>query len=553
MKKVSRRNFLKAVGITAAAAAVAGALTGCGSTSSGSTASGSTGASSAGASGAAADVVNIGSTGTLSSINPLLMDATIMMQYACMLQFCPLVALDENAEFSYVLADSIETEDNLTYTVHINDAAAWSDGTPVTADDVKFTITRLASNVIANPNMMLTALVGTDDNTGYLPEGVTELEGVQVVDEKTCTITFKYEMNRVSVLNGYAQYIHVLPAHVLADVPEADLAGYDWFKAPTVVDGPYICTDLDNDHYVSYKANEAYWKGAPQIPYLNIKVVESAQLLSGLQSGEIDYVPPLLGTFNLDDYNTVLALENVNADYGQAYSVESLFLNCKNIPLEIRQAMLCGLDRQTIIDGLLSGAGEQCDGFAVPEGPYWKGLEPTAFDAARATELVAQATANGWDPTTTYEMYLNSGEETLINAATIVQSFWQAVGIQVNVNPVDLGTLMTMAEGGEGDIYGVQYTYPPVDPSWDIQWVLGSWCFYDNDIIQSNLNTMWNTNDSEAYAEALYAIDQDVQANVPLIDVYVNGTLGAVAKRLSGAKVSTYGCLNAVETWTLNA
>ena len=54
-------------------------------------------------------------------------------------RFLPLVELDPELNFQPMLADSVTTEDNQTFTVHIDDAATWSDGTPVTAEDVEFT------------------------------------------------------------------------------------------------------------------------------------------------------------------------------------------------------------------------------------------------------------------------------------------------------------------------------------------------------------------------------------------------------------------------------
>ena len=544
MKKITRRNFLKVTGIAAAVSAAAGLLTGCG---------GSSGSIAQGGSAANEQIVNIGSTGVLATLNPLMVDATWVNVYGATLQFNPLVALDENAEFENILVESITTEDSLTYTIRIHKDAKWSDGTPITADDLKFTMNCLTSAKLGNTTMILSALAGTNDS-GHRDEGVAEVEGVKVVDEKTCTFTFKSNMNMVTFLNSYAQYIYTVPQHVLKDVPEEELAAYDWFKKPTVVSGPYRCVDVDYNHYASFEANEKYWKGAPAIAKLNIKIVAGAQLLSGLQTEEIDVVPPLLGTINQADYEAVLALPNVDAEYGAAYAVESLFINCNAIPeVEIRQALLAGLDRQTIIDGLLGGNGTICDGFAVPDGPYYKGLQPVKFDAAQAAALVQAAKDKGWDSTKEYSLYLNSGEEVLINAATVAQSYWQAIGINVKLVPVDLATLMNMCINGEGDMYGVQYTYPPVDPSIDVQWVLAYWCFYWNDIIENGLNDIWATNDSAVYAEKLYAIDQDVQKNVPFINLYANGPLGAVTKRVSGAKATMYGTLNNVHEWTINA
>lgn len=546
MSKVSRRSFLRALGLTGVASAVAGLVTGCGSAS-------SPAASQSGA-GAASDkkVVNIGSTGGLTTLNPLLVDATWINMYACMLQFRPLVIMDDNEGFLPGIADRIETEDNLTYTIHIDDKAAWSDGTPVSADDLIYTLWALSSAKVGNLTMSLVAIEGVDDTIGYRAEGVDSLDGVQKVDEKTISITFKWAMSPNVFKTGYAQYIYVVPKHKLESIPEDQLATTEWFNTPEVVSGPYICTDKDNDHYISYKANEAYWLGAPQIPLLNIKVVDGAQLLSGLQSGEIDVVPPLLGTINQEDYNTVLNLPGVTAQYGSRYAVESLFINCNNIPeKEIRQALLCGLDRATIVAGLLNGEGDLYDGFAVPAGPYNKGLEATAFDAGKAAALVDAAKGKGWNAGKVYELYLNSGDNLLIQACTVAQQFWAAVGLNVNLNTVDLSTLMTMCIEGSGDMYGVQYTYPPTDPSFDIQWVLPYWCFYDSQVVADGVAQMWNAADEAAYADALYAIDQDVKENVPFINLYVNGPLGAVSNRIQGAKVQMYGCLANVETWTI--
>lgn len=560
MKKISRRSFLKCTGATAAAAATTSVLAACSTNNT--TEVESTTSTEIGTETTSTSVVNIGATATVGSLNPLLIDATWINMYAMSLMFNPLVALNADAEFESMLVDSIETDDNLVYTLHINEAAIWSDGTPVTTADLEYTFKMLTSATVGNVTMMMYSLLGTNDETGYRDEGVEDLEGFTAIDDKTFTLTFKsemygepYQISPISFQTSYAMYIFPVPAHILSDIPETELATSDWFNAPTVVSGPYFCTALDANNYVTYTANENYWMGAPKIENLNIKIVAGAQLLSGLTSGEIDVVPPLLGSFVQSDYESVMALENVTAAYGDAYAVESIFINCKTVPeVEIRQAMLCALDRNLIIDGLLGGAADLCDGFAVPAGPYDRGLAPVEYDLTRAQELVATATANGWDPTTTYELYLNSGEETLIQAATIAQNYWAQAGIQVNLNSVTLDTLMTMCvdEASGGDMYGVQYTYPPMDPAQvDISWVLDYWCFYQSDVVPDALNNIWATSDTDVYADELYRIDQDVQENVPMMVLYVNGPLGAVANRVSNAVADMYGCLNNVHEWEI--
>ncbi len=199
-----------------------------------------------------------------------------------------------------MLASSITTEDNIHFTVNIDPGANWSDGQPVTADDVAYTVLKLSSPVRANASMALYAIEGVGDD-GFSEAGATEISGVKAIDNKTVEFTTKYQMALTTFQNTYGRYILTLPKHVLESVADEDLAGYDWFNAPTVVNGPYRITAVDLQHYVSYEANEAYWKGAPKINRLNIKIVPAAQLLTGLQSGEIDFVQQTTGNILQED------------------------------------------------------------------------------------------------------------------------------------------------------------------------------------------------------------------------------------------------------------
>lgn len=89
--------------------------------------------------------VNIGVTDVIGSLNPLLMNATEVLKYANSLVFLPLVEASTDMKYVPQLAESITTEDNMTFTIKLQDAAAWSDGQPVTAKDVAFTLLCMAS------------------------------------------------------------------------------------------------------------------------------------------------------------------------------------------------------------------------------------------------------------------------------------------------------------------------------------------------------------------------------------------------------------------------
>lgn len=501
-----------------------------------------------------ADIVNIGVTNTLNSLNPLLMDGGEVNKYATGLMFLPLSELKEDMSFEGMLADSITTEDNRTFTVHIDEKAVWSDGKPVTADDVVYTALRIASPVIGNTAMMYYAFEGVGDD-GFVEEGATSISGIQAVDEKTVQFTTKYPMSLVTFQNSYARYLMPLPKHVIEQFSEEELKTAEWFQHPDVVSGPYIVTDYDADHYISYTANENYWKGAPKINKLNIRILEGSQLYAGLQSGEIDITHHTMSTIPQEDYESIEALENIDVVYGMPVINQSVFIQTKTVPdVKVRQAMLCAIDREQILEQLLNGHGEIVDAYLSSASPYYdETMTPTAYDPERAKALLAEA---GWDGSQVLKFYVNSGDSAFINAATIMAAQWDYVGIKVEIQTVDFATLMSVAGTDAYDVLAVQYTYPPVDPYADLAWLMsgeGSWTGYGEESVVTALQNTQTTVDTEEL-KALYAtVNRKVQEDVPMFSAYIISPQGAVSKRLANATPSVYGFFNNVQNWEIVA
>ena len=495
-------------------------------------------------------IINVGVTNTIGSINPLLLNGGEINKYATGLMFLPLMELDADLNFEGMLADSITTEDNKNFIVHIDDAATWSDGTPVTADDVVYTALRLASPVIGNTAMMYYVFEGVGDD-GFVEEGAESIDGIQKVDDKTVQFTTKEEMPITTFENSYARYLLTLPKHVIEQYSEEELSTADWFNHPDVVSGPFIVTDFDVDHYISYEANKDYWKGAPKIDKLNIKIVDGSQLYAGLQSGEIDITQQTMSDIPQEDYESVEALDNVDVVYGSPVTNQSVFIQTKNVPdVKVRQAMLYAIDRQQILEELLNGHGEIVDGFLSSASPFYDdSLTPVSYDPEKAKSLLAQS---GWDGSQTIRFYVNSGDSTFVNAASIIAAEWAAVGIKAEIQTVDFATLMSVAGTEDYDVLAVQYTYAPVDPYPDVAWLLGgegSWTGYSDDTLNEALTKSQLTSDPEETKELFSVVDKKVQEDVPMFSAYVISAQGAVSKRITGAAPSVYGFFNDVQNW----
>lgn len=495
-------------------------------------------------------IINVGVTNTIGSLNPLLLNGGEINKYATGLMFLPLMELDADLNFEGMLADSITTEDNKNFIVHIDDAATWSDGTPVTADDVVYTALRLASPVIGNTAMMYYVFEGVGDD-GFVEEGAESIDGIQKVDDKTVQFTTKEEMPITTFENSYARYLLTLPKHVIEQYSEEELSTADWFNHPDVVSGPFIVTDFDVDHYISYEANKDYWKGAPRIDKLNIKIVDGSQLYAGLQSGEIDITQQTMSDIPQEDYESVEALDNVEVVYGSPVTNQSVFIQTKNVPdVKVRQAMLYAIDRQQILEELLNGHGEIVDGFLSSASPFYDdSLTPISYDPEKAKALLEEA---GWDGSQTIRFYVNSGDSTFVNAASIIAAEWAAVGIKAEIQTVDFATLMSVAGTEDYDVLAVQYTYAPVDPYPDVAWLLGgegSWTGYSDDTLNDALTKSQLTSDPEETKELFSVVDKKVQEDVPMFSAYVISAQGAVSKRITGAAPSVYGFFNDVQNW----
>ena len=495
-------------------------------------------------------IINVGVTNTVGSLNPLLLNGGEINKYATGLMFLPLIELDADLNFEGMLADSITTEDNKNFIVHIDDAATWSDGTPVTADDVVYTALRLASPVIGNTAMMYYVFEGVGDD-GFVEEGAESIDGIQKVDDKTVQFTTKEEMPITTFENSYARYLLTLPKHVIEQYSEEELSTADWFNHPDVVSGPFIVTDFDVDHYISYEANKDYWKGAPKIDKLNIKIVDGSQLYAGLQSGEIDITQQTMSDIPQEDYESVEVLDNVDVVYGSPVTNQSVFIQTKNVPdVKVRQAMLYAIDRQQILEELLNGHGEIVDGFLSSASPFYDdSLTPISYDPEKAKALLEEA---GWDGSQTIRFYVNSGDSTFVNAASIIAAEWAAVGIKAEIQTVDFATLMSVAGTEDYDVLAVQYTYAPVDPYPDVAWLLGgegSWTGYSDDTLNEALTKSQLTSDPEETKELFSVVDKKVQEDVPMFSAYVISAQGAVSKRITGATPSVYGFFNDVQNW----
>ncbi|MNO35290.1 Oligopeptide-binding protein AppA precursor [compost metagenome] len=494
-------------------------------------------------------VVNIGVTYSPNTLNPL-SPVGLVSSYVTGLMFLPLVEIDEDLTFKPMLADSIETTDNQTFTINLNKNAKWTDGSPVTADDVIFTFKLMANPKVASTYAYMYAMIEGLDDTGYLPEGTEDISGITKVDDHTLTVKTKAPTTLSIFQDSVGRYLLTVPQSALKDVAPENINKSEFMQKPTVTNGPFKLVEYNRDHYVTLEANADYFKGAPKLNQLNFKVLQSTAISSQLQSGEIDMNIPSAGVIPIADYDKVKGLKGIKTTDGPAIATQFMYINEKSVPdAKQRQAISYAINRDMIVNNLLKGSGEIVDGFFTSYSPYVdSSIKPVAYDPEKAKSLLQES---GWDSGKTLTLTVLSGDSTLEQAANIMAENLKAAGINVKIQMADLATLIDKIVGLDYDLGILTVSMVPVNPLPDIAYFLGEGNpnGYSNPEVNKLLASLGTEVDESKIKQYYSELQKIVAQDVPMPSIYATRALGAVNERVSGAASKDFGMFINVNEW----
>jgi len=370
-----------------------------------------------------------GVVGQARRINPLFWQTDAEHDLVSLI-FSGLTRIDEHGN---VIADLAERwtvmDDGLTYVFVLREDARWHDGTPVTSDDVIFTV-QLLQDPEYNGQPALAEFWRT----------VT----VDRLDRRTVRFSLS------EPLAAFLEYagLPLLPAHRLKGVAVGDLAQHPFNRQP-VGSGPFRLVELDADH-VLLEAYDGYYGPQPYLRQIEFRFYPNPQrLLIAYRDGQIQgigQVPPD-------------ALEAVaNAPDLTLYSAEqarcvAIFLNLDRSLFRdrrVRRALLLGLNRQALIDEVLQGQGVVADS-PIPPGSwaYDPRVAHVSYNPERARALLEKA---GWidrdgdgvrekeAQSLRFELVTNS-DPTRQALARAVADQWAELGVRVGVRVVSIAEL----------------------------------------------------------------------------------------------------------------
>lgn len=292
----------------------------------------------------------------------------------------------DTAETVPALAEEWEhSEDGLTWTYHLREST-WSDGEPVTADDVVFTFTKMME----------------DEAAAYANGGLVEgFESVTAVDDRTVEIALSQPSASMEALD-----IPIAPEHIWQDVEDFESFNQDE-EFPIVSNGPWILTGHEVNQAITLEANENYWRDRPGFDRLVFQTINDADAqVEALKAGEVDIVSGL----TYPQFESLQSEENITVNQAQGKRFQAITINPgaeaqngdpmgENHPAladpVVRQALVHTINREAIYEGPYGGYGEPNAGLipSIFETFHWEPTEEEAFafDIDTANQLLDDA------------------------------------------------------------------------------------------------------------------------------------------------------------------
>ena len=402
-----------------------------------------------------------------TTLNPFVM-STVPEFRALSFMYPNLYAADKNLNVIPDLADGMPSvsSDGTVWTVKLKKTGKWSDGTPMTADDV-----------LATQKLQADPTLDTDYSYDWSP-----LKTIEKVD----TYTVRYTLNAPFApflavnLAGY-----IAPASVFGKVDAAKIRNMPASTNPTVTGGPYKFDKWVPGQEIDFSANLSYYNGRPHYDKVVAKIITDATAAANaLINGDVSWHPSL-GEAGAGGISKAKAASNVVVHTYEDLGYIDFRMNTRKGHIFdnvlTRQALASVLDKASIVQAATQGAGAPLWGDIVPASWAYDANSVVKYplDVAKAKSLMQQA---GWtigaDGVATRpnpngggtqkfvgKIRVRAGKPDRLKAAEIIADQVKQIGMQLTPDPTDFKVFYKPIQQGNFDVFiaGFSLTLDPDD------------------------------------------------------------------------------------------
>lgn len=495
------------------------------------------------------DMVIVGMNETQGIFNPVF-SSTVYDRYVNDVLFNSLLEIGLDGAYIESVAKSWDiSDDGLTYTFHLRDDVKYSDGTPLTAEDVAFTFhVYLDPNYDGQADLSKAVIKGAD---AYKNGNAEAIEGITVVNDHE--ITIEVEESRATTLGLLA--ISVLPKHYYGEgYSKGNLSSLQSLHQKPLGSGPYVFDRYIPGQEVRVVANADYWKGAPKIKNLIFKSTTSETDIQMIQTGETDFEEgisvtrdnvELLKSFGFVDMSLL-----PNNGYGYIAFNHAL---PKFQDKRVRQALTYGLNREDIVYAVFQ---EYADVINVPQSklswsyPDESELNQYEFNLEKAKELLDEA---GWEMGSDgyrykdgekFVIYFAATSPNVVNDAIIPYATenYKELGIEFIPEQLEFNAVVQKRQSGDFDMLFLAWGLSNEPDPTNLFHTNGS----QNDDSYSNakadelMEAGLKELDQEKRAEIYHELYKELNEDLPYIFMYQRYNMNTINARLQGFDISPY-------------
>ena len=412
------------------------------------------------------DTLVIGMFNAPETLNPL-NNPGIAGQYTLRFMYDTLLGMPKVNSFTPHLADSIDTTDNRAYTIHLNKDAKWSDGKPVTADDVIFTL-----NTIANPKVEtskgidISMLEGVSDS-GKLERGEM-IPLLSKVDDKTVTFYTKRPVDPYYVKSMLGFEVFILPKHVFEKIPPEKVGLPDTEMKAEVTSGPYLFREYKLGDHVELSANEHYYRGSPKLKKIFLRITGGNQIVAELKSGSIQMAASGgIGNVPLKELDILKQDEKLSVKTMPSLSAQFLQMNNEDPAFNVhfRRAVTMAINRRRMVDELYKGTAKIIPTLYTMGSPVYNSfVSPLPYDLEKAKNELKES---GFDTSRELTIQVPLGNVQREQSADFIQQNLTELGLKVKLEKMDFTKVLSNAKKGSYELLLLGYALTP-DPDYRI-------------------------------------------------------------------------------------
>lgn len=411
-------------------------------------------------------------------------------------------------------------EDQTQIYLVTREGVTWHNGDPFGPEDVVWSIERAGKPETGNPLQPVWGSVGN-----------FQIDGNRITADvlNFDPVFFKW----LAFLTGY-----VLPKKYYEEV------GAEGFEAAPIGTGPYMVDKFERNAFVRLKANENYWGGAPAFKTVTIKfVTDAASRVAEVESGNAHVAIEM----PYEEYDRLKGKAGLSGTHLPVSDIGMIFINDVDPLLDpnVRKAAAHAIDKQAIVDRLLSGYGVPIDTLQAPDYDAFDPTTKVAYDPELAKKLLADS---GYGPDNPVKFKIQTTRGYKPKDYEIIQAIvglWRRVGIEAEIEVYEIAKhfelraadqLAPMAFYNWGNSIG--------DPSTSTAFAMFGptpHSVWDGEDMIQQIGPLWGEKDETKRIEAYKAVDKYIAENalvIPLMQ-YVQPVLHSdkvnVVQHASGA------------------